>query len=597
VKQSLTILLCLLLTLAVGCKPGGHPSTTDNQHSKASATSLQWSDELFAFAVNNLNRLEEFDSAEVLKQIVVRMQAISKTRQLPPEQRLDSLQATWPDPDMLRQIVGRLNQWAEGQTPPAEKLEPLLATLPGTLAAIPMLRDWEKMRFTSYDGFALQEVVWLRDISNWARGAKADELERARRIFDWTVRNIQLDLDSNRRTPQVPWETLLLGHGTGLERAWVFILLLRQQGIDAALLALPTPAPGGKAAKPSAGAKTPPAEGQLRPWCVGALIGEKGREKVYLFDAALGLPIPAPQGIRRAGGQLEIVPASLDQVAADRSLLARLDLEQEPYWAKDADLKQLVVLVEASPVYLAKRTRLLESHLVGPQKMVLSVAASEQGARFKAAAHAHDVRLWTLPYQTLYRRLMLDTSGIAARLELLVPFYAQESNPLVIGRVRHLKGRFLDSEGAIDVYQASRISNQELSDLYHSRAAECQKMVEQRAGKLTAEQRADIKQTSQEVARRSVVPYAIAKVDASYWLGLIAFEQGNYPAAMDYFSKRTLEATPGGPWTAGAHYNLGRTYEAAGQPQKAADEYQGSVFSRLDYGNLLRAKWLKQKGD
>ena len=61
----------------------------------------------------------------------------------------------------------------------------------------------------------------------------------ARSLFDWTIRNIQADDDSPDRVPQVPWETLFLGHGTKWERAWTYILLLRQRGIDAALLAVP----------------------------------------------------------------------------------------------------------------------------------------------------------------------------------------------------------------------------------------------------------------------------------------------------------------------------------------------------------------------
>jgi len=75
-------------------------------------------------------------------------------------------------------------------------------------------------------------------------------------------------------------------------------------------------------------------------------------------------------------------------------------------------------------------------------------------------------------------------------------------------------------------------------------------------------------------------------------LGLIAFEEKNYPVAIDYFSRRTLEATPDGPWTDGAHYNLGRTYEANGQLAEAIDLYQ-SDRSPQKHGNRLRARRLK----
>ena len=71
-----------------------------------------------------------------------------------------------------------------------------------------------------------------------------------------------------------------------------------------------------------------------------------------------------------------------------------------------------------------------------------------------------------------------------------------------------------------------------------------------------------------------------AKEDASYWLGLIAFEQKNYPVAIDYFSRRTLDATPDGPWTDGAHYNLGRTYEALGQLDRRSSSFNPTVRRR-----------------
>ena len=73
------------------------------------------------------------------------------------------------------------------------------------------------------------------------------------------------------------------------------------------------------------------------------------RPVVYLFDTALGLPIPAPGGIAvDRNGQLDIQPATLAQVARRRQPAARLDLDPaQPYPVKAADLKRVVLLVEA----------------------------------------------------------------------------------------------------------------------------------------------------------------------------------------------------------------------------------------------------------
>ncbi len=88
--------------------------------------------------------------------------------------------------------------------------------------------------------------------------------------------------------------------------------------------------------------------------------------------------------------------------------------------------------------------------------------------------------------------------------------------------------------------------------------------------------------------------WAIAKQDASYWLGLIAFEQKHYPVAHDYFSRRTLRANPDGPWTDGAHYNSrpARTRATGATGAEAIELYQ-SDRSPQKHGNRLRARRLK----
>ena len=80
------------------------------------------------------------------------------------------------------------------------------------------------------------------------------------------------------------------------------------------------------------------------------MIGDK-EKKLYLFDPELGLPIPGPGGIGAdKSGRLDVQPATLDQVTANPKLLDRLAAD-EPYWARKADLKRAVALVEASPLY------------------------------------------------------------------------------------------------------------------------------------------------------------------------------------------------------------------------------------------------------
>ena len=203
-----------------------------------------------------------------------------------------------------------------------------------------------------------------------------------------------------------------MGRGTATERAWLFILMARQQGLDAALVALDASAvrarvaaeeqkkqsPPRKAGRPEnpglgsanrrgnspPGPMAPVSLNDLRPWAVAVLI----EGKLYLFEPALGLPIPGPGKIGRdRGGRLDIRPATLAEVAADDGLLRRLDQPRtSPYPLKAADLSRIVFLIEASPQYLAKRMQLIESRLTGKQKMALTAAPTATAHRLLAAA-------------------------------------------------------------------------------------------------------------------------------------------------------------------------------------------------------------------
>jgi tetratricopeptide (TPR) repeat protein len=287
-------------------------------------------------------------------------------------------------------------------------------------------------------------------------------------------------------------------------------------------------------------------------------------------------------------GQLDIGSATLAQVAADDGLLRRLDLSPaSPYPVKAADLKHAVLLVEGAPQALAKRMKLLESHLAGKQKMVLTAMPAAQAERLKqAAGPLVTAQLWTLPYETLACRLRLHPRGIIPQLLALLPFYARPGAPLYRGRVLHLKGRFEGDDGATSCYQAARPSNDDISEDFRADISAVQKMPPQ------------VQANAADEANLKAQMSALGKHDASYWLGLIAFEQENYPSAIDYFTKRTLDVAANGPWQVAATYNVARAYEASGQRQKAIAWYgRSNTVSPTLYGSLLRARWLEGKGE
>ncbi|MEE8453100.1 MAG: hypothetical protein V3R99_14335 [Thermoguttaceae bacterium] len=522
----------------------------------------QYEGDLLTYAIDNLNRLEEFDTGTVLPQ-----------------------------------IIDRLNQWAQTQEMPADwTLDPLIAALPEPLAEMPAVGDLDKPEFAWHDGAALQEAIWMRDLAGWVAGDQTDDIGRAKRLFDWTVRNIQLRprfftaTDGSKiLVRQMPWETLLLGQGTPLDRAWVFILLARQLGLDVALIAVIDSTDADN-----------PEDSPSRTWVAALNSGGK----LYLFEPVLGLPIPAPDGIRLdEDGQLDIRPATLAEAAGDPSVLRRLDIDDEDrYPIRPADLEQLEVLIEASPSYLAHRMKLLESRLAGKKKVVLTTDATAQAERWKAFARIARARLWLVPYETIRQQAVEDPQLLRRRLAALAPFQMVARAVLWKGRVRHLKGTLIGEIGeksATYYYQSARTSNQELRSAERTLLARYYEAAKQlnaqrdQAARMTEEQ---LQARARQETAAELSMLIRAEQNASFWMGLIAYERGtdsSYDSAIDYFTKRTLDASPNGPWTHAAKYNLARTYEVVGEPEKAVERYQLDTTSPSYFGNLLRARWLR----
>ncbi len=531
------IVLLAALTAVGGCGDG--PEVQGPYSGPSESDSPEQIEERFKAAIANMDRLEEFESNQ-----------------------------------MLRGSVKRIDEWVRSQPPLADwEPDPMLETLPREYAELPEVTGLGDLAISEADGEWLREVVWLRDIAAWAHGQQLDDLSRATALFDWTIRNIQID--STPHVAQYPWETLRFGRGTAIERAWVFMLLARQQRIDAALLAVD------RVSGPA-------------PFAVGVLSGED----IYIFDPLLGLPIPAPDGIRLDGaGSLQIDPATLAQVVADPELLRRLDLgEQQPYLVGPEDLDHLVVLIEASPTYLAARMRIIESKLSGEERMVLSIDASGQAARWKALPEITDARLWFGPYQAIFEhrqwRVTAPQDATGAQSYSTSTLVLRDAYEPRRARVSHLKGHLTGPNGAIDLYRGLRKTDEQLDEWTNPKSAQIEKEIaEMRAATpdLSVDQATRIALEKGAVWKSALVR---ARLDANYWLGLVTMERGQHKAAIQWLEGQTPDAKPNGLWTAGALYNLGRCYEALGRYDEAIDQYMRNMDSDAQFGNLLRARWL-----
>jgi hypothetical protein len=591
-KQTLltarNLVLATFLLLGAVIVRGCMTTSTPVLRSSGSA-SVPMNDDLFAAASDTLDRLHEYNTFEA-----------------------------------LGQIVDRFNRWVR-QHPrdDAWQLDPLVETLPrepDDLKSILLLRTAGDYRLNTNrqhtdDQYHFLEATWMRNIAGIARGDQSDDLARAVRLFDWTVRHLQLEKDPPPDSPQfdlLPWENLVLGRATAAHRAWVFTLLCRQQNLDVAMLAIPD-------------AKQP---GGLRLW-TAALCKDN---QLYLFDPRLGIPLPGPsgQGV-----------ATLEQVAADDALLRPLDLPKFKYPVTSDDAKRVVAWVEGSPHYLSRRMELIGSRLAGERRVVLAASPSATAERLKQCKHVSDVRLWPLPYQVHRRR---EQAAGPARLEydrnmmvLTIPLpkpkrpdsdqgvkedlqgaegamthrfgegrrraTVQENHTLWGGRVLQFKGILKPTgdhtrECAQSHYLSFLLPQSDIDKMLDQ--------ITQATASIDPQQSAGMR-----TAFEKALP--LAKQNANYWLGLIAFDRGErepdqYEVAATWFNKCSFETTVDGPWIDGADYNLARTHEVlyelalkAGDKDKAAEHLKKALKlydedeSPQRHGNHLRGKWLREK--
>lgn len=520
-----------------------------------------------------------------------------------------------------RQMLYHLNEWVRHEPIDRDWIaDPMAARVPPELANQTTIEGLKSQRFIQYDTLFLEETVWLRDLAKWIPqdgppadpkllawlkeqspqlGAEgADDLAAAERIFDWTVRNVQLDADPATADKQPPdeakdsaerkdadkdaagkpsdppivappgaryWpsEALLMGHGDALVRARVFIGICRQRGIDAVALAVQDDATSA-----------------TRPWAVGVLVAKQ----LYLFDPWLGLPIPGPGGRGIA---------TLDQAQTDETLLRALDLsETERYPFTAADVRGTVALIEANAPHLTMRMKLLEAHLAGDNRLTLTVQPSEFAARLRQAKGLANVRLWTVPFQAnLFKQQFAENRAAyiaaAKQEQAFVGLH-----PLTQGRRRHFRGQFQNQDvtaGAKPLYNSCRTSDELIDAIGKSEEAR-QAIGLDRVIASNPELASNSTLRAEFIADRQRIMREM-KLLGTYFLGLACFDSGEYEVAANHMEKRVLGDFPDNRYAAGARYNLARAWEALGENAKAQAIYEGDD-SPQRYGNLLRAKRL-----
>jgi len=504
-----------------------------------------------------------------------------------------------------------LNQWLAREARKSTEWKPssLTQRIPKSLAAIQPMQELDRMRLTRDDLSFLYGRIWQRDVGRWVRerpleGSWAGWMEEQRtsrddqhvkqltsavQLFDWTVRNVQLDpfpepeeakavvgssgdevgaLPPQRGVPgpgyqRYPYETMLYGHGDSYERARVFIELCRQQEIDAVVLAVRR--------------TTSP----LRPWAVAIMIGEE----LYLFDPELGLPLPGPN-------QRGVV--TLAQLARQPELLEQLHVdEKHPYWVVADDLESLEVLLSASPEELSKRMWVLDRELKGEKHLELFVDADVLAQRVKQSPQLAGtiVSLWRVPFEcslfALGRGLRLSRDPAFAADWERETHFLQPGFPLRVARQKQFQGKFDstdDEPGAVAILLDQRPPERAIEDLLHSDQLQQDLGLKAQLSPKPEERRKQLEMYASLIQQ--------LRDDVSYWLGLVQYEKRDYENAIVWLKRSIPEEGDANPWEHGARYNLARCYEALGKHDEAIKLYR-DADSPQKHGDRLRAKWLE----
>ncbi len=481
--------------------------------------------------------------------------------------------------------------------------------------------------FLPQDADFLREIVWMRDVFSWAKGSKQDDLTIVKSLFDWTLSNIVI----SEPTPgpagpiaQLPWQTLLLSQGTAMDRAIVFIELLRQHRLDAFVI-------------------RPAEEKEVFPLVVGVRLNGE----VYLFLPEYGLAIPGEgaDALTLDNGLQYNSIATLSQVAKNDALLRRFDVADKPFPATASDFAKVVAYVPSTPFTVAARMLPMEQEFSGAVNTVVATPFNAQKARiaeldgivevkrlYEATAPIIEQAIFSFESEDLTQIYMTASANANGNLEVSdsntqtddnIADYTNsdssqdpadavsstkktQSASLWIGKNLYFRGQFTNDEGAGRQFLSGRISDrlikQEETTIQQRVREYAQKYQEWRASQGEAATQEEVNAIAREAAatfQMEVVTKRYIKILTSYYLALLSEASGNDAAAMDRLNDDSLRLRPhanaervfGASWRYAANYLRARILERQGNIETAIKRLQ---VEPNNLGYQVRAQWLAE---
>lgn len=434
----------------------------------------------------------------------------------------------------------------------------------------------------------------IKKLNSDVSGADATKLSQAVQLFDWVVRNVQLDdtpsytedeIEEQRLTEgdtlatsglvargakRTAWHMMIFARGDYVEKAKLFMMMCHQIELPTVMLATGE---------------------EAEPWAVGVLIGEE----YFLFDMRLGLPIP---------GKDNTNIATLSDVVADPSLLSKLNLsvkeslaDDTKYWATEADLEKLTGLIYWNPQSCSQRMAALENSLIGDQQLPLVQRADDTIAKLPKLDNV-EYKPWDISLQTTQFRKVLGESlpkstsddALAERLDWYFPEegYIMAFPNYRTGRTRFIKGKFerareSRSRDSIASFVMLMYEDEVIDGLASNQ--ELQQMVGVRiAGQTPAE-------FDQEISSRQI-QMRLVRRDAGLFMCQAHFDNGSFSTTANWVPKLLAEQDVE-RWEPSLSYLNARAFEAQHRYDEALELLKAE--GPQQHGNLIRARLLKEQ--
>lgn len=423
------------------------------------------------------------------------------------------------------------NWWAAVQAAKLLPTEVQPPAIPEDRLPAELLTSLQRETFSADDGRYIRDCFLARRISEHIAPDAQGDVERATAVFDWVCRNVALRLADEPKLPLTFYETMVTGRGRPEDRAATAAAILKQLRIDSVIL------------RPQAD------KGPDAPWLFGVLLDRE----VYLFDPALGLPIPQGDADRQ---RMFRTPASLKQLREHPEWLKALSPRaDQPYPWSAAELANVRIDVITNPRGWTPRIWSLEQLLPGEALCALydaPVTTEQWPGVFDRAAEgvtgitADKVGVWNDPLVQAARLQTPDAALQRALQAAFVPFIAP------------IEFKVDEETGQLRRTETMGLLRFRTDELFGRRSQAIAEFMTIRQLSVS---------TPPEPALGPV--YQRAADDAFYWSCVCKAELGEFESAVKSLEDYLKRYRRGGNWVSAARSLLGDCYYENDQAEQA----------------------------